>query len=76
LVSFIDVLPQSALSNVEAATAGVEVFLDDKSQGRRLVTRNIDQTFILDLTQTKVLKIVVDCANGTAAWDWVNIGIK
>jgi hypothetical protein len=75
LVSFINELPKSALSNEEAATAGVEVFLDDKSQGRRLVTRNIDQTFILDLTNTKILKVVVDCANGTAAWDWVNIAI-
>jgi hypothetical protein len=75
LVSFINELPQSALSNKLAATAGVEVFLDDKSQGRRLVNRNTDQRLNLDLTNTKILKVVVDCANGTAAWDWVNIGI-
>jgi peptidoglycan/LPS O-acetylase OafA/YrhL len=76
LVSFINELPKSALSNEEAATAGVEVFLDNKSQGHRLIDRNINQTFILDLTQTKVLKVVVDCANGTASWDWLNIGLK
>jgi len=76
LVAFIHEMPKSALKDPLAAKAAVEIFLDGKTQGRRLVDSNSNQTFALDLSQINELRVIVDCANKTAKWDWVNIGIK
>ena len=76
LVCFINELPASALLDPKAARAAVEIFSDGKSQSRRLVDSNTNQTFNLNLTTVKKLMVVVDCANGYANWDWVNIGLE
>jgi peptidoglycan/LPS O-acetylase OafA/YrhL len=76
LVCFINELPASALLDPKAARAAVEIFIDGKSQSRRLVDSNTNQTFNLNLTTVKKLMVVVDCANGYANWDWVNIGLE
>jgi len=39
------------------------------------VDRLTNQSFLLDCTQAKELKVVVDCANGNANWDHFHIGI-
>ena len=76
LVAFIAELPDSGLADPMAGAAGIELFVDGKSQVRRPVNRQTNQSFLLDLSQAKELKVVVDCADGSANWDWVNIGIK
>jgi peptidoglycan/LPS O-acetylase OafA/YrhL len=76
LVCFIDKLPASALLDPKAARAAVEIFIDGKSQSRRLVNSQTNQAYQLDLTNIKEIKVVVDCANGSANWDWVNIGLE
>ena len=76
LVCFINELPASALLDSKAARAAVEIFIDGKSQSRRLVDSQTNQTYQLDLTNIKEFKVVVDCANESANWDWVNIGLE
>ena len=75
LVAFITELPESGLADPLAGTTGVELFEDGKSQGHRSVDRLTNQSFLLDFTQAKELKVVVDCANGNANWDHFHIGI-
>ena len=75
LVAFITELPESGLADPLAGTTGVELFVDGKSQGHRSVDRLTNQSFLLDVTQAKDLKVVVDCANGNANWDHFHIGI-
>jgi len=75
LVAFITELPESGLADPLAGTTGVELFVDGKSQGHRSVDRLTNQSFLLDCTQAKELKVVVDCANGNANWDHFHIGI-
>jgi len=75
LVAFITELPESGLADPLAGTTGVELFVDGKSQGHRSVDRLTNQSFLLDFTQAKDLKVVVDCANGNANWDHFHIGI-
>jgi len=76
LHAFIDNLPSSALMDSTAATVGVEVFVDGKSQGHLSVDRHQNQIFNLDLSGAKELKIVVDDGNGSNNWDWLNVGIS
>ena len=54
---------------------GVEFLIDGQSQGRKVVDRNTDQIWSLDLSSAKELSIVVDNANGTDFWDWVDVSI-
>ena len=68
-------LPADGLADPQAGTVGMEIFVDGKSKGRRLVDRLTNQTFNLDLTNAKELKVVVDCANGTADWDHFYLGV-
>ena len=75
LVAFIAELPNSGWADPLAGTAGVELFVDGKSQGRLSVDRLTNQSYSLDLTQAKELKVVVDCANGSTNWDHFHIGI-
>ena len=75
LVAFITELPENGLADPLAGTTGVELFVDGKSQGHRSVDRLTNQSFLLDVTQAKDLKVVVDCANGNANWDHFHIGI-
>ena len=75
LVAFIAELPNSVLADPLAGTAGVELFVDGKSQGHLSVDRLTNQSYSLDLTQAKELKVVVDCANESANWDHFRIGI-
>jgi len=75
LVAFINKLPDGGLADPLAGTVGVELFIDGKSQGHRPVDRLTNQSYSLDLTQAKELKVVVDCANGSANWDHFHIGI-
>jgi len=75
LVAFITELPDSGLTDPMAGTAGIELFVDGKSQGHRSVDRLTNQSFLLDCTQATELKVVVDCANGNANWDHFHIGI-
>ena len=75
LVAFINELPDGGLTDPLAGTAGVELFVDGKSQGHLPVDRLTNQSYSLDLTQAKELKVVVDCANGSANWDHFHIGI-
>lgn len=76
LVAFIAELPDSGLTDPMAGTAGIELFVDGKSQGHRSVDRLTNQSFLLDCAQAKELKVVVDCANGNANWDHFHIGIE
>ena len=62
-MAFITELPDSGLTDPMAGTAGIELFVDEKSIGRRSVDRLPNQSFLVDLTQAKELKVVVDCAN-------------
>ena len=75
MVAFIGELPANALNDMQAGTVGVEIFVDGTSQGCRPVDRFTNQTFPLDLTLAKKLKVVVDCANGSANWDHFYLGI-
>ena len=75
LVAFIAELPNSGWTDPSAGTAGVELFVDGKSQGHLSVDRLTNQSYLLDLTQAKELKVVVDCANESASWDHFHIGI-
>ena len=75
LVAFIAELPSSGWADPLAGTAGVELFVDGKSQGHLSVDRLKNQSYLLDLTQAKELKVVVDCANESASWDHFHIGI-
>ena len=75
LVGFITQLPPSGLADPQAGTTGLEIFVDGQSQGRRPVDRLTNQTFSLDLTKAKELRVVVDCANGTANWDHFYLGV-
>jgi hypothetical protein len=76
LVGYILKLPDKGLAEPLAGTVGMEVFVDGKTQGRRLVDRHTNQTYQLDLASAKELKVVVDCANGTANWDHFCLGIE
>jgi len=62
-MAFIAELPDSGLTDPMAGTAGIELFVDGKSQGHRSVDRLTNQSFLLDCAQAKELKVVVDCAN-------------
>jgi hypothetical protein len=75
LVGFIAELPSSGLEDSKSGMTGVEIFVDGKSLGRRPLDRFINQTFSLDLTNAKELRVVVDCANGTADWDHFYLGV-
>jgi hypothetical protein len=75
LAGFITELPPSGLEDPKAGTAGVEIFVDGLSQGRRPVDRSTNQDFAVDLTNAKELRVVVDCANGTADWDHFYLGV-
>jgi hypothetical protein len=75
LAGFITELPPSGLEDPKAGTIGVEIFVDGQSQGRRPADRFTNQIFSLDLTNATELKVVVDCANGTANWDHFYLGV-
>jgi len=75
LVAFIAELPESGWVDPLAGTTNVELFVDGKTQGRRLVDRLTNQSIVLDLTRAKELKVVVDSANGNANWDHFYLGI-
>ena len=76
LVGFITELPPSGLEDTRFGTAGVEIFVDGQSLGRRPVDRFTNPIFSLDLTNSKELRVVVDCANGSAAWDHFYMGVS
>jgi hypothetical protein len=75
LVGYIAELPVDALEDPLAGMVEMEVFVDGKSEGRRIVDRFTNQSYNLDLTNAKKLKVIVDCANGTAIWDHFYLGI-
>jgi len=75
LVGFITELPPSGLADPKAGTTGVEICVDGQSQGRRPVDRFTNQTFSLDFTNAKELRVVVDCDNGSAIWDHFYLGV-
>jgi hypothetical protein len=75
LACYITELPPSGLVDSTAGTTSVEIFVDGHSQGRRPVDRFTNQTFSLDLTNAKEMKVVVDCANGSAVWDHFYLGV-
>jgi hypothetical protein len=76
LVGFITEMPLNGLEDPLAGTTCIELFLDGESQGRRTVDRFTNQAFSLDLTNTKELKVVVDCANGSDIWDHFYLGVS
>lgn len=75
LVGFITELPRSGLKDSKVGTVGVEIFVDGQSLGRRPVDRFTNQEITIDLTLAKNLKVVVDCANGSANWDHFYLGV-
>jgi hypothetical protein len=64
-------VPMDAPSN--AGISGVEIFVDGKTQGRKIVDRQTKHAWSLNLENAKELKFVVDNANGTDFWDWVEM---
>jgi hypothetical protein len=66
-------VPKDAPSN--AGISGVELFVDGKTQGHKVVDRQTKQVWSLNLENAKELKIVVDNANGTDFWDWVEVSV-
>ncbi len=75
LAAWIAPLPAAALASKEAGVAAVQLFLDSAPMPRREVSRHDNLYFTFDASGASKLKVVADCANGTALFDWLFIGV-
>ena len=73
---FIGGLPQNILLISKAGTAGFEVFVDEKSLGRKRVDRFTNETLLVDPKGASKLRIVVDNDNGVQTCDWFFMGLQ
>jgi hypothetical protein len=69
-------LPQSVLGSSNAGTAGFEVFVDGKSQGRKRVDRFTNQALLVNPLEVSELRIVVDNDDGSQTCDWFFMGLQ
>ena len=67
---------QEALSLPKAGTAGFEVFVDEKSLGRKRVDRLTNQTLLINPQGLSKLRIVVDNDDGAQTCDWFFMGLQ
>jgi hypothetical protein len=75
-VFWISGLPENALSNPGAGTAGFELLLDGQSQGRFNVDRYTNQNLEVNLTGVSEVRIIVDDADGDQLCDWFFMGLQ
>ena len=64
-----------ALKMENAGTAGVEFFLDGKSEGRLTVNRDSAHIKTLKPTKADTLTVVVDDGDGDSSYDWLMLGV-
>ena len=76
IVLFIGTLPQNILPVSKAGTAGFEVFVDGKSQGRKRVDRLTNQTVFVNPAGASELRIIVDNDDGEQTCDWFFMGLQ
>jgi hypothetical protein len=73
---FIGGLPQNILPISKAGTVGFEVFVDEKSLGRKRVDRFTNETLLVDPKGASKLRIVVDDDDRIQACDWFYMGLQ
>ena len=76
LHAWMGTLPQEALANKWAGTAGVRVLVDGQSLGWCEVNRRTNQSIQLDLSSAEELSVVADNYDNLGSWDWSMVGLE
>lgn len=69
-------IPKDMLSKKNFGTAGVTVWVDGKSLGRRMIDRRTNQSIQLNLADARILRVSVDSLDNDDSCDWCTIGLE